>query len=129
MKTIFTFEDLTKRQNSAQLTKDDSKTIINGTSDWVNEEEFGLRDCWRWSPDSQSIAYWQMDSSGIKDFILVNTTDELLSEINLSSISKSRNNQRSIKNRRGFGKRRKDKMDEYARRSAAKLYCDDGLDG
>ena len=61
----------------AQLTKDGSKTLINGTSDWVNEEEFGLRDCWRWSPDSQSIAYWQMDSSGIKDFILVNTTDEL----------------------------------------------------
>lgn len=60
-----------------QLTKDGSKTLINGTSDWVNEEEFGLRDCWRWSPNSQSIAYWQMDSSGIKDFILVNTTDEL----------------------------------------------------
>lgn len=60
-----------------QLTKDGSKTLINGTSDWVNEEEFGLRDCWRWSPDSQSIAYWQFDASGIKDFILINNTDEL----------------------------------------------------
>lgn len=60
-----------------QLTSDGSKTLINGTSDWVNEEELGLRDCWRWSPDSQSIAYWQMDSSGIKDFILVNTTDDV----------------------------------------------------
>jgi dipeptidyl-peptidase-4 len=60
-----------------QLTSDGSKTLINGTSDWVNEEELGLRDCWRWSPDSQSIAYWQMDASGIKDFILVNDTDEL----------------------------------------------------
>lgn len=59
------------------LNKDGSKTLINGTSDWVNEEEFGLRDCWRWSPDSQSIAYWQMDASGIKDFILINNTDEL----------------------------------------------------
>ncbi|HRH42903.1 MAG TPA: S9 family peptidase [Pyrinomonadaceae bacterium] len=60
-----------------QLTSDGSKTLINGTSDWVNEEELGLRDCWRWSPDNQSIAYWQMDSSGIKDFILINNTDEL----------------------------------------------------
>lgn len=60
-----------------QLTLDGSKTLINGTSDWVNEEELGLRDCWRWSPDNQSIAYWQMDASGIKDFILINNTDEL----------------------------------------------------
>ena len=60
-----------------QLTKDGSKTLINGTSDWVNEEELGLRDCWRWSPDSQSIAYWQFDASEIKDFILINDTDEL----------------------------------------------------
>lgn len=60
-----------------QLTSDGSKTLINGTSDWVNEEELGLRDCWRWSPDSQSIAYWQMDASGIKDFILINNTDDL----------------------------------------------------
>jgi len=60
-----------------QLTTDGSKTIINGTSDWVNEEELGLRDCWRWSPNSQSVAYWQFDAAGIKDFILVNNTDEL----------------------------------------------------
>ncbi len=60
-----------------QLTSDGSKTIINGTSDWVNEEELGLRDCWRWSPDSKSVAYWQFDAAGIRDFILVNNTDEL----------------------------------------------------
>jgi dipeptidyl-peptidase 4 len=69
-------EDLTN-QKITQLTKDGSKTLINGTSDWVNEEEFDLRDCWRWSPDSKSIAFWQFDASGIKDFILVNNTDEL----------------------------------------------------
>lgn len=60
-----------------QLTKDGSKTLINGTSDWVNEEELFLRDCWRWSPDSQSIAFWQFDASNIKEFILINDTDEL----------------------------------------------------
>ncbi len=60
-----------------QITTDGSKTIINGTSDWVNEEEFSLRDCWRWSPDSRSIAYWQFNTEGSKDFVLVNNTDEL----------------------------------------------------
>ena len=34
-----------------QLTRDGSKRIINGTFDWVYEEELDLRDGWRWSPD------------------------------------------------------------------------------
>lgn len=60
-----------------QLTTDGSRTLINGTSDWVNEEELDLRDCWRWSPDSRSIAYWQFNAEGIKDFILLNNTLDL----------------------------------------------------
>ena len=60
-----------------RLTKDGSHTMINGTSDWVNEEEFDLRDCWRWSPDSKSIAFWQFDASGIEDFILLDNTQGL----------------------------------------------------
>ena len=60
-----------------RLTKDGSHTMINGTSDWVNEEEFDLRDCWRWSPDSRSIAFWQFDASGIEDFLLLNNTTGL----------------------------------------------------
>ena len=59
------------------VTTDGSKTLVNGTSDWVNEEEFFLRDCWRWSPDSKSIAYWQFDTTGSKDFVLVDNTKEL----------------------------------------------------
>ena len=60
-----------------QLTWDASETIVNGTFDWVYEEEFGLRDGFRWSPDSKSIAYWQLDAEGIKEFNLINTTDYL----------------------------------------------------
>ena len=45
-----------------QLTFDGSANIINGTSDWVYEEEFGIRDGFRWSPDSASIAFWQFDT-------------------------------------------------------------------
>lgn len=60
-----------------RLTKDGSPTLINGTSDWVNEEEFELRDCWRWSPDSRSIAFWQFNAEGIEDFVLLNNTNGL----------------------------------------------------
>ena len=57
------------------LTRDGSATLINGTTDWVYEEELGLREAYRWSPDSQSIAYWQIDSSGVREFSLVNYTE------------------------------------------------------
>ncbi|MGA2849775.1 MAG: S9 family peptidase [Terracidiphilus sp.] len=57
-----------------QLTTDGSTDIINGTSDWVSEEELKLRNCFRWSPDSQSIAYWQFDQSGVGEYTLINDT-------------------------------------------------------
>ncbi len=59
-----------------QLTRDGSADIINGTTDWVNEEELDLRDGFRWSPDSKSIAYWQFDQSGVGEFTLINDTKE-----------------------------------------------------
>jgi dipeptidyl-peptidase-4 len=59
------------------LTKDGSETTINGTSDWVYEEELFLRDCFQWSPDGTSIAYWQFDSTGVGVFSLINNTDTL----------------------------------------------------
>ncbi|MDP3908749.1 MAG: S9 family peptidase, partial [Gemmatimonadales bacterium] len=60
-----------------QLTSDGSRTTINGTFDWVYEEELGLQDGWRWSPDGRWIAYWQLDATGVRDFPLYNTTDSL----------------------------------------------------
>jgi len=63
------------------LTSDGSDNIINGTFDWVYEEEFGLRDGFRWSPDGTKIAYWQLDSEGARDFFLINNTDTLYPEI------------------------------------------------
>lgn len=64
-----------------QLTKDGNTTIINGTFDWVYEEEFFCRDGFRWSPDSKSIAYWQIDASDIRKFYMINNTDSLYSQI------------------------------------------------
>jgi dipeptidyl-peptidase 4 len=60
-----------------QLTRDGSRTTINGTFDWVYEEELGLQDGWRWNPDGRSIAYWQLDATGVRDFLLYNATDSL----------------------------------------------------
>jgi dipeptidyl-peptidase 4 len=60
-----------------RLTSNGSPTMVNGTADWVNEEEFDLRDCWRWSPDGKSLAFWQFDASGIQDFLLLNNTTGL----------------------------------------------------
>ena len=62
-----------------QLTTDGSRTTINGTFDWVYEEELGLQDGWRWSPDGERIAYWQLDATGVRDFLLLNSTDSLYS--------------------------------------------------
>lgn len=62
-----------------RLTGDGSRTVINGTTDWVYEEELGLRDAFRWSPDGTRIAYWQLDASGVRDFLMINNTDSLYS--------------------------------------------------
>jgi dipeptidyl-peptidase-4 len=64
-----------------RLTTDGSATIINGTSDWVYEEELKERDCFRWSPDGTHIAYLQFDISGVRDFLLIDDTDSLYSFI------------------------------------------------
>jgi dipeptidyl-peptidase-4 len=64
-----------------QLTKSGSPTVINGTFDWVYEEEFALYDGFRWSPNSQMIAFWQLDTGEEDDYYLVNNTAGLYQEL------------------------------------------------
>src|ERR1039457_935779 len=59
---------------ATRLTSDGSEKIINGTADWVYEEEFSVRDGFRWSPDGKRIAYWQFDTSKVKNFPLIYDT-------------------------------------------------------
>jgi len=73
-------EDLTSGAIK-KLTTDGTRKIINGTFDWVYEEEFGCRDGFRWSSDSKSIAYWQIDGSKTRDYYMLNTTDSVYSKI------------------------------------------------
>jgi dipeptidyl-peptidase 4 len=63
-----------------QLTYDGNGKIINGTFDWVYEEEFGIRDGFSWNPDGGSIAFWQLDASKIGTFYLINNTDSVYSK-------------------------------------------------
>ncbi|MFA6086367.1 S9 family peptidase [Mucilaginibacter sp.] len=60
-----------------QLTTDGTTKLINGTFDWVYEEEFFCRDGFRWSPDSKQIAYWQIDAGKTKNYLMLNTTDSI----------------------------------------------------
>ncbi|MEN5193604.1 S9 family peptidase [Sphingobacterium faecium] len=62
-----------------QITKDGTDRIINGTFDWVYEEEFGCKDGFRWSPDGNAIAYWKLDASTIRNFLMINNTDSIYS--------------------------------------------------
>jgi dipeptidyl-peptidase-4 len=57
-----------------RLTSDGSEDVINGTSDWVYEEELDLRDAFRFSPDGRWIALWRFDQSAIRPFYLVDET-------------------------------------------------------
>ena len=62
--------DLTTMEET-RLTDDGSEGgIINGTFDWVYEEEFGLRDGWAWSPDGARIAFFKLDESRTHDFFM-----------------------------------------------------------
>ena len=73
-------EDLATHQVT-RLTKDGTRKFINGTFDWVYEEEFDCRDGFRWSPDSKSIAFWQVDATKIRDYFMLNTTDSAYSRV------------------------------------------------
>lgn len=60
-------------------TTNGTKKLINGTFDWVYEEELDCRDGFRWSPDGKSIAYWQIDANQVRDYLMLNTTDSIYS--------------------------------------------------
>ena len=62
------------------MTSDGNDLIVNGTGDWVNEEEFDLRDGFKWSPDSKRISYWQFDTEGVGTFYMMKNTGDIYSQ-------------------------------------------------
>lgn len=72
---IYTEELSTGKIN--QLTTDGGDNIINGTFDWVYEEELDCRDGFRWSPDGKYIAFWQSDTKGTGVFTIIDNIDSI----------------------------------------------------
>lgn len=64
-----------------KLTETPTDDIINGTFDWVYEEELSLRDGFRWSPDGNAIAFWQLNTEGVRRFPLVNNAAGFYPEV------------------------------------------------
>ncbi len=62
------YQDL-KNNTTTQVTKDGKNNeLINGVTDWVNEEEFGFVRAYQWSPDSQQIAFLSFDEKEVPEF-------------------------------------------------------------
>ena len=52
-----------------QITTDGKMNeVINGTTDWVYEEEFAITQGFQWSPDSKKIAYLRFDESQVREY-------------------------------------------------------------
>lgn len=52
-----------------QVTKDGlHNSIINGSTDWVYEEEFSFAKAFFWSPDGSNIAFYKFNESEVKEF-------------------------------------------------------------
>ncbi len=63
-----------------QLTSDGGDNIINGTFDWVYEEELDCRDGFRWSPDGETIAFWHSNTKNIGTFYLIDNVSGIYSK-------------------------------------------------
>lgn len=65
--------------NEEQITKDGKfNSIINGSSDWVYEEEFSITKAFFWSPDSKKIAYIKFDESAVREYNMQTWNDGAL---------------------------------------------------
>jgi dipeptidyl-peptidase-4 len=54
-----------------QITTDGSNNgIINGSTDWVYEEEFSITKAWEWSAEGTKIAFMKFNESNVKDFTM-----------------------------------------------------------
>ena len=60
--------DLSTLEEHAITTDGRVNEIINGTTDWVYEEEFAITQGFQWSPDSKKIAYLRFDESKVKEY-------------------------------------------------------------
>ena len=61
-----------ERDRERKLTTTGSETISNGHFGWLYEEELTGYDGYRWSPNGESIAYWEENESMVPEFSMIN---------------------------------------------------------
>ena len=72
--------DLTSRKSRALTTDGAWNEIINGTTDWVYEEEFGNTTAYAVSPDSREVAFLRFDESRVEEFQMMRFDGKLYNE-------------------------------------------------
>ena len=62
------YKDLNSNQEVTVTTDGQFNYIINGSTDWVYEEELYLTQAFAWSPDGKRLAYYRMDESNVREY-------------------------------------------------------------
>ena len=60
--------DLATMKETAVTTNGVKNNLINGSADWVYEEEFGFAQGFFWSPDSKQLAYYTFDENQVPEY-------------------------------------------------------------
>jgi dipeptidyl-peptidase-4 len=74
------FMNLSSGKTSPVTTDGKFNSIINGSCDWVYEEEFSFTQAFEWSPDSKCLAFYRFDETNVPEFTMTNYTGELYPE-------------------------------------------------
>ncbi|MEO1438401.1 MAG: S9 family peptidase, partial [Bacteroidota bacterium] len=73
-------QDLNTHEET-QITSDGKiNEIINGSADWVYEEELSLVRAFEWSPDGKKIAYLKFDESAVQEFTMLYYNNDMYPE-------------------------------------------------
>ena len=72
--------DIAARKSRALTTDGAWNLVINGTTDWVYEEEFGKTVAYAFSPDSHEVAFLRFDESRVKEFQMMRFDGKLYNE-------------------------------------------------
>ena len=76
---LYAYEIASKK--TLRLTDDGAwNSVINGTTDWVYEEEFGKTTAFACSPDSREVAFLRFDESRVREFQMMRFDGELYNE-------------------------------------------------
>ncbi|MGB3078475.1 MAG: DPP IV N-terminal domain-containing protein, partial [Saprospiraceae bacterium] len=75
------FKDLASGKTTRVTTDGKVNAIINGSCDWVYEEEFSFTKAFAWSPDSRHLAFYRFDESAVKEITMTNYTGEVYPEM------------------------------------------------